>query len=490
MPDKPRLPWYRPRNITLAIVLLIVGLLAFVVIRALTARPGSAIDYASQLNELARTNQPGDITAPNRWDEFIAILNDYKAIEEQCDMRGTNSVGERLDFTFTYDTGTVDASAAPIVRADAIACLEAIRASDIYDRLDTFIEPGPAYFEAPPGTFLMMLLYPNLGDSRRLTQACIAEFHIAIDEGRPDDAIRALSHALSLARIASHQPLLIGYLLGNAELNLALRATQEQALNNALTPDLARSLLEIVNGVSLVGPALGVGGEQTWMLDLIQRLHTDDGDGNGMFLLSEFRKMDFGTGMNTGVSTHPLVNSAGLFFPDKKTTTAKVLNFYEMLLDQAAMTPYARRNQTNLDQYVETSLGSRDILLRMVLPAIGSIIHQQDAFELQLDLTRIILALTIYRAEHGGYPDSLEALAPGYLAELPSDGFAPDGKYRYIRRTPTADDPREFILYSVGADFTDDAGKFVDNRDALRYNQPPMDFVFNPPAAPGEQNPD
>jgi len=486
MTHKRRLPWYRPRNIALAIGLILIAVVGYVVVRALTATPGNAIDYGTKLTELAKSNQPGDTDAPNRWLEYLELLEDFKDLQDNCDDTKSSSVGERLDFSFAYDTDTVDASAAPSVRADALACLDELRASDIFTRLDSFLEPAPVYQETPPKSFLMLTLYPGFTDSRALCRACVAEFHVAIEEGRDADAIRAAEHAFAVARIASHQPILIGYLVGLAEISVTLQAIRDEALEGNLSADTARELLALTESLPLPALSLGIGGEELGMLDLIQRTHTDDGSGNGMFLLSEYRRLDLGMGTSTGISTHPIANAAGFIFPDKKTTTEKAKLFYQQMRDQAAMTPYDRRNETNLDQFIEEELSRTDFLLHIALPALGSVVNSGDHVQTDLDLTRILLGLTIFRAEHNDYPNTIYALVPKYMATLPSDGYAPDGQYKYIKRTPTPEDPRAFILYSVGADFTDDDGKFVDNRDALRNNRPPMDYVVNPPSEPSD----
>jgi hypothetical protein len=68
-------------------------------------------------------------------------------------------------------------------------------------------------------------------------------------------------------------------------------------------------------------------------------------------------------------------------------------------------------------------------------------------------LLQLDLALWAYRAEHGAYPQSLEALQPRYLSEIPLDPFS---RRAFVFR-PMADD---FVLYSVGGDGVDNGGKF------------------------------
>jgi len=67
------------------------------------------------------------------------------------------------------------------------------------------------------------------------------------------------------------------------------------------------------------------------------------------------------------------------------------------------------------------------------------------------DAARVGLALELYRAEKGEYPDSLDALAPEYLSEVPPDEFT--GKpLQYVMNRDG------FIVYSVGPNLSDDGG--------------------------------
>ncbi|GBD36702.1 hypothetical protein HRbin36_01830 [bacterium HR36] len=67
-------------------------------------------------------------------------------------------------------------------------------------------------------------------------------------------------------------------------------------------------------------------------------------------------------------------------------------------------------------------------------------------------LTKVSLALALFRAEKGQFPDRLEALVPCYLPRLEPDLFS--GQPPICRRTP-----RGYVLYSVGADGRDDGGR-------------------------------
>jgi hypothetical protein len=72
-----------------------------------------------------------------------------------------------------------------------------------------------------------------------------------------------------------------------------------------------------------------------------------------------------------------------------------------------------------------------------------------------VNLARVSLALERFRLAHGEYPESLDALAPQFIAKLPHDIIG-GGPLKY-RRTSDG----QFVLYSVGWNERDDGGVVV-----------------------------
>jgi hypothetical protein len=78
---------------------------------------------------------------------------------------------------------------------------------------------------------------------------------------------------------------------------------------------------------------------------------------------------------------------------------------------------------------------------------------QKTAFAQEsVDLARVAIALERYRLALGTYPDSLDALAPKYMPEVPADII--NGRPLRYRLTPDG----QFVLYSVGWNEQDDGG--------------------------------
>jgi hypothetical protein len=137
----------------------------------------------------------------------------------------------------------------------------------------------------------------------------------------------------------------------------------------------------------------------------------------------------------------------------------------------AAMKPrYADRtaairdveNWYDLQSQGPTSLISPYWLIRLVLPAINRAQDQHETSIATLRLTQITWALAAYRADHGGYPASLDLLKSQYLQAIPEDNFI-DAPFHYQRQGDG------YHLYSVGPNMADDKGattKPADDIDA------------------------
>jgi hypothetical protein len=92
------------------------------------------------------------------------------------------------------------------------------------------------------------------------------------------------------------------------------------------------------------------------------------------------------------------------------------------------------------------------VLAGMLLPALGRVTLRAATAQVSADQAAIACALERYRLTNGQYPETLDALVPQFISELPHDviGGAP---YMY-RRT----DNGSFLLWSVGWNEKDDGG--------------------------------
>ncbi len=91
-------------------------------------------------------------------------------------------------------------------------------------------------------------------------------------------------------------------------------------------------------------------------------------------------------------------------------------------------------------------------LTRVLIPAIGRSRQAAAEGDAARQLALVAVALVNYRAKHDKFPDTLDALVPDYLPQVPRDPF--DGKPLRFKA-----EGKGVVVYSVGPDLKDDGGK-------------------------------
>ncbi len=104
-----------------------------------------------------------------------------------------------------------------------------------------------------------------------------------------------------------------------------------------------------------------------------------------------------------------------------------------------------------------------DILITLMLPAAHKVVDAEDRAQQLFDTVAVGYAVVWYQRLNGRYPDSLAPLAPNYLTTVPGDLFSGKG----LIYQPGANG---FLLYSVGANGTDEGGRW-------NYDLPPGDDI-------------
>lgn len=109
-----------------------------------------------------------------------------------------------------------------------------------------------------------------------------------------------------------------------------------------------------------------------------------------------------------------------------------------------------------------------DVLLGNLMPAFVIANSAQVRNQIRRDEIRIGFSLAAFHADHGKYPQTLDELAPKYLAEVPLDQYT---------EKPLVYVPREdgFLIYSIGPNGKDDGGRTrgAANEDDIPFEVPP-----------------
>ena len=100
-----------------------------------------------------------------------------------------------------------------------------------------------------------------------------------------------------------------------------------------------------------------------------------------------------------------------------------------------------------------------DVLISLLLPAVNQVLRSEGRAIQKMHGLELAFALAVWRSEHDSYPDSLEPLAPKYIAAVPNDLFT--GRPLKYERTAEG-----YRFYSVGPNETDDNGRSNDDLPA------------------------
>jgi hypothetical protein len=142
---------------------------------------------------------------------------------------------------------------------------------------------------------------------------------------------------------------------------------------------------------------------------------------------------------------------------------AKILSGYSTYMDQlirCVQMPYA--SKPKLPETPDPKRGRipflhagdaiADIMLTILCPTVNGLWSSDVTCETRNQLVCVALALQMYRADHGNYPEKLDQLVPMYLTTVPNDLYALKGQLRYRKAG------NRYVLWSIGPDGKDDKG--------------------------------
>jgi hypothetical protein len=120
------------------------------------------------------------------------------------------------------------------------------------------------------------------------------------------------------------------------------------------------------------------------------------------------------------------------------------------------------------------------VLVNLLAPGIGNSLRAQDQVEVDRAATTLLIALERFKLENGAYPQTLAELTPRWVPAAVIDPWT-GMQFAYRTIDPSKDTQgRGFLLYSVGADLTDNGGLSAPSAwDALHGRAPGTDYIIN-----------
>ncbi len=311
---------------------------------------------------------------------------------------------------------------------------------------------------------LISVQLPYLSEGRKLARMLEMDARRAAVIQDGEIIVADLGAMLGIAAHQREAPFIINDLVGMSIISLAVQVAGDILAQHpdSLTDN---QLQQLAHCFSACDESLEIRlrGERMGMEDMVQRLYTDDGDGDGRMTVEGLEMMACvsalgGAGQMSGVDTPwltaalPVIDFIMLSRREMLDEIEGMMTLYESEahgpLWEAGESRAAQRLNAWADDPVERI---RRLPLCFLMPAMEkAYCHSQFAVG-ERDALLTAIALEMHRRRAGDWPATLDDLTPTILPSAPLDRF--DGQtLRYLVK-----DGRP-ILYSVGGDRDDDGG--------------------------------
>lgn len=331
---------------------------------------------------------------------------------------------------------------------------------------------------------MLEVVVPNLSEYKELAWLLCWDAYWQAEKGNAGEAMGILTDVYDFGRhIRGQNTILIEQLVGIAVEAIACKAMAEIPADYKMdSATLASAQQKYEKILATKDFKIDFGGERLYLLDEIQRSFTQSRFGKSHLYLQRVYQLRRWEGLENKHQIEALLgivfDRPGIFFthPDRQKTLDDAERFYAMVEKSAAMTPATRKQQhCNFGEQIEEGMGD-NILLNLLIPAVGKIVAIGYRVQIQSEATVVILAVQRYKLDKSRFPASLEELVKdGYLKQVPIDPYSD----KLVVYKPTENN---FILYSIGPDFEDNGGQPGKDKNG-KYNfgaEAGGDIVFWP----------
>tara|TARA_A100000171_G_scaffold10641_1_gene8492 strand:- start:5097 stop:7106 length:2010 start_codon:yes stop_codon:yes gene_type:complete len=333
------------------------------------------------------------------------------------------------------------------------------------------------------------ILLPNLGWTRGLAQVLMFDAKLALSEGEAQRAADDYIAALGLARQCRSEPFVISKLVGVAINSMVMNETEKLLREHpgALSEE---QLIDIAHEHARVSKVTGVGldTQRVMFADLLQRLYTDDGHGDGHMTPDGMAYMGMLMGspdslgeslLTDAVMTDPKLRTAAMPLSLVATLSREQdTRIFNQFIDRAQRVlelgpPWIAsidRDEIDRVQDFDDQGLFRISASAVMLPELTRMLDRHFRHQQRSQAFGTMLAIEVFKLEHGRLPDSLEELTPRYLPEVPQDLMNPHDTMK-LRAFDNG-----YMLYSVGSDGDDDGGRDISDESRIRFT--PLEQSF------------
>jgi len=309
-------------------------------------------------------------------------------------------------------------------------------------------------------------LLPWLATMKRCAQFLNLRIIAELQNNQGAQALEDVKLLLRVNDCVREQPFLISHLVRIAIMNIALQPLYEGLAQHRWSDAQLAELEQTLSRQDyLADYEFAMRGEKATAIDTFEKQRLT-------------REMKFVADDKGTVVTNNLRWAPSAFFYGTELAFAQMhQQFIVPLIDltnRVASPSVARQAQAAIQSQMK-HYSYYKVLAQMALPAVSASVNKFARVQSHLDLTRVACALERYHLAHGTYPETLDALAPQFIAQVPHDLI--NGQPLHYRRTADG----QFTLYSIGWDENDDGGKvFLTSKGAI--DQKKGDWVWQYPS--------
>jgi hypothetical protein len=352
------------------------------------------------------------------------------------------------------------------------------------DAYDTQLYPErckPARGDGPlDGAMLSNLVLPHLSELRSLAQVLGADAAVAREKSDAKRFMGNIEAILSVASQCREDGTLISCLVGTGTRAMALHHVELALLETPgmLDESELRTLAHRLTIPRVAADLMTFDTERMFFYDIVQRMYTDDGDGDGRLTLNGMRSFPAITSPEKSAEFDAGVVALGPAAMLAMASRRELIEEYDRLIEEHEASLHRLPWQATWDHAeariieIKSSmrLNMKYALLGILMPALSSVQANAERIIAREDALAAAIALELYHRREGKYPAKLDELVPALLPSLPVDRITGQPLHYLLRDGKP-------VLYSVGADRDDDQGKIAYrasgklDRNVSRWNE-------------------
>jgi tetratricopeptide (TPR) repeat protein len=307
-------------------------------------------------------------------------------------------------------------------------------------------------------------LFPIFATLKRCARTVQLRAIAELANGQSEKASADVKLLLALDNSIRNSPFLISHLVHLAIANLTLQPIYEGLVEHRWSDEqLAELDLELAKLDFLADYEFAMRGERTCAIDYLENMR---------------RTRELVYDIPGGFVTNKFTIMPSAFFYQNELNFARIYQERlcpEVDIPSRIISPQKVHDIDSAMQAEKKWYSPYKIEALMTASAVANAVKKFAFVQSSFDLARVACALERYRLAHGEYPESLEPIAPQYIAQLPHDII--NGQLLHYRRNPDG----QFVLYSVGWNETDDGGVVVIDKKQGTLIQTEGDWVWKYP---------